>query len=382
VDPIDAAIAVVADLTLPVFGALLAYVYWCYLVPQLRARRARPAALVISGGLMAAAVLLLGLAAVEPAGALHLIVAGNLLVLVTFAAIPLLVRTTGGAGGPSDGRYAVSRILSDAFEAVERKDADRWEGAVRRMGSVYDPAAIGVRQAFRDYVRESAGELPPRDSTRGRLEAEVQRYVSGETMVQRRWVAGSVLIAFAVGVTPAIAAGEFGRTVCGDALTMATGTTGLPASPDTHARALLLNDAGPAFTLIRDAPMSLQQSAASRVDPATLDALREHGFVEAHNREWLRDDGTGLSNDAFAFSEPAGAAGYHRDVTRYACIYSEEAFVVPGGGVGLRIRYGSGDPIRDQVAWVDGNHRVVVAIGYREPPAGHEEIVALVDALR
>lgn len=54
-----------------------------------------------------------------------------------------------------------------------------------------------------------------------------------------------------------------------------------------------------------------------------------------------------------AFDTQKGALSYHQAVTAYACRYSSEVFSVPGGGVGLRILYGSGDPVRDQVAWID-----------------------------
>jgi hypothetical protein len=69
-------------------------------------------------------------------------------------------------------------------------------------------------------------------------------------------------------------------------------------------------------------------------------------------------------------------------VTAYACSYSVGTFEVPGGRVGLRIRYGTGDPIRDQVAWTDGNHRVLIAIGYQEAPADHAEVLSLAASLR
>jgi len=145
---------------------------------------------------------------------------------------------------------------------------------------------------------------------------------------------------------------------------------------------LLLDSPGPEFTLVWDAPMGIEEAAGSRVDTFTLRQLRDARFVEAHQRQWVRDDGTTLGNDVFRFATSEGAAGYHRLVTTYACRYSNETFDVPGGGVGLRIRYGSGDPIRDQVAWTDGNHRLLVAIGYVEAPADHAEILSLAARVR
>lgn len=145
---------------------------------------------------------------------------------------------------------------------------------------------------------------------------------------------------------------------------------------------LLLDSVGPDFTLVWDAPMGIEEAAGSRVDTFTLQQLRDARFVEAHHREWIRDDGTQLGNDIFRFATSGGAAEYHRLVTAYACSYSTETFDVPGGGVGLRIRYGSGDPIRDQVAWTEGTDRVLIAIGYQETPDDHAEVLDLVARLR
>jgi hypothetical protein len=162
-----------------------------------------------------------------------------------------------------------------------------------------------------------------------------------------------------------------------------------PASPPNSAAIgsgppsdLLLDSPGDEFTLVWDAPMGIEEAAGSRVDTFTLQQLRNARFVEAHQRQWIRNDGTTLGNDVFRFATSEGAAGYHRLVTTYACRFSTETFDVPGGGVGLRIRYGSGDPIRDQVAWTDGNHRLLIAIGYVEPPTDHTEILSLAASIR
>jgi len=124
------------------------------------------------------------------------------------------------------------------------------------------------------------------------------------------------------------------------------------------------------------------RAAASRIDTETLPQLRAAGFVSAYRRQWIREDGTSLGTDVFVFASQEGARGYHRAVTAYACRYSTESFAVVGGGVGLRIHYGSGDPFRDQVAWVDGNRRIVIAIGYRDDSRDHREVLDLVDRTR
>jgi hypothetical protein len=222
-------------------------------------------------------------------------------------------------------------------------------------------AAWGVRFLFAPI----AGVVHPSDSP--------SRQASSSAASR----AAAVLLGAALGLVPAVATGRAPFLVCPRADRAANGAsldTGIVAAPPGY----LLTDPGPEFTLVADYPMSIEEAAESRVDSLTLLQLREAGFVSAHRRIWIRDDGTLLGNDAFRFSDSDGATGYHRAVTRYACQYSNEAFDVPGGGVGLRIRYGSGDPIRDQVAWIDGGHRLVIAIGYRDPPDDHSEVLALV----
>lgn len=145
---------------------------------------------------------------------------------------------------------------------------------------------------------------------------------------------------------------------------------------------LLLEDPGPGFTWVWEGEMTLEQTAASRVDTETLPQLRAAGFVSAYGRQWIRDDGTSLGSDVLTFKSEEGALSFHRAVTAYACRYSTESFAVPGGGVGLRIHYGSGDPFRDQVAWIDGNRRILIAIGYRDDSRDHREILDMVEGTR
>jgi hypothetical protein len=140
----------------------------------------------------------------------------------------------------------------------------------------------------------------------------------------------AVVLGAALGLVPAVATGRAPFLVCPRADRAALG-----ASPNTRIVAdspvgYLLTDPGPEFTLVADYPMSIEEAAESRVDSLTLLQLREAGFVSAHQRLWIRDDGTILGNDAFRFSDSDGATGYHRAVTRYACQYSNETFDVPG----------------------------------------------------
>lgn len=194
-------------------------------------------------------------------------------------------------------------------------------------------------------------------------------------------VLGSYAVTFVAAIAIVVTmlnAGFIGQSVCGDArdAAEADGGIGRPSGM------LLLDEPGPDFTLVWEAPMTLEQSAASRVDTETLPQLRAAGFESAYHRQWIRDDGTSLGTDIFAFATTDGAQSYHLAVTDYACRYSSESFPVPGGGVGLRINYGSGDPVRDQVAWIDGNRRVVIAIGYRDDSGDHHEVLGWVARAR
>jgi hypothetical protein len=128
--------------------------------------------------------------------------------------------------------------------------------------------------------------------------------------------------------------------------------------------------------------MSMVEAAGTRYDPNTLNQLRDAGFLQAYWALWVRDSGTKLSTDLFVFAEQSGAVDYQRAVTRYACRYATEAFPIPGGGIGLQIRYGSGDPIREQAAWIVGPARAVIAVGHKEAPADHHELLDLVEQLR
>jgi hypothetical protein len=237
---------------------------------------------------------------------------------------------------------------------------------------VFGGAALLAAWGGQYLVVSVAGSEP---SSQPRLGQDPTPQPAGSRLV-------AVVLGAALGLVPAVATGRAPFLVCPRADRAAVG-----ASPNTGIVAesplgYLLTDPGPEFTLVADYPMSIEESAESRVDSLTLPQLREAGFVSAHQRLWIRDDGTILGNDAFRFSDSDGATGYHRAVTRYACQYRNETFDVPGGGVGLRIRYGSGDPIRDHVAWIDAGHRVVIAIGYREPPADHSEVLAMVAEAR
>jgi hypothetical protein len=105
--------------------------------------------------------------------------------------------------------------------------------------------------------------------------------------------------------------------------------------------------------------------------------LAEDGYVGGYGRDWETANGHSLSAEIFAFSTAAGAAKFHRQMTEYACRFSSEAFTGPANETGLRVNYTGGDPIVEQLGWVDGSFRIVVARSYASPPADHAGVVAL-----
>jgi hypothetical protein len=103
------------------------------------------------------------------------------------------------------------------------------------------------------------------------------------------------------------------------------------------------------------------------------------GFVGAYRRDWQTPEGRTLSAEIFEFASSAGAMQFHRQMTEYACRFSEQAFeTVFPASVGLQVRYSSGDPIVEQIAWVDGSRRLVVTQSFAQPPPDHAAVVELV----
>lgn len=219
-----------------------------------------------------------------------------------------------------------------------------------------------------------------------RIRRNAKRTVRRRVATGAAAMVGSYAMAFGLAIGTVVGltnTGLIGHSTCNDASAAAALEISVAGQPASSAMpSLLLQDPGPEFTWVAEGEMTLEQSAASRIDTETLPQLRAAGFASAYRRIWIRSDGTTLGSDVFVFESHAGALSFHQAVSAYACRYSTEAFAVPGGGVGLRIRYGSGDPFRDQVAWVDGNRRILIVIGYRHDSLDHSEILNLVDRTR
>jgi hypothetical protein len=380
---------------IPFICGSAAWYHVARLTPMLTARGARTEAHVIAGALTLSAILAFALIPVIGGGLWQL--APILLWLVNNLAPDVLVTVTGGPRPPAAAKAEVASILDDAQARLEAGDPEGWRAAVDRLQSASDPAASAVAHAMADYARELGRGIPPSPSIERRFHDEAQRYRYHSRPPPPVVAVLAPLLAIVVGLAPGLGAGAlrpallglthgFGAgifdPVCIEATDAAT-NGGSNESPSTVALStVLLDDPGADFTMVWEGQMTLEESAASRVDTMTLPQLRAAGFVSAYGREWIRDDGTMLVNDVFAFAEASGAESFHETATGYACRYSSETFGVPDGGVGLRILYGSGDPVRDQVAWIDENHRILMAIGYRDDARDHSEVLSLVARTR
>ena len=140
---------------------------------------------------------------------------------------------------------------------------------------------------------------------------------------------------------------------------------------------LTLVDPGVEARLVLDTGMGLQTAAASRHDPKAGEKLEADGFEAAYTRQWQTPDGRLLSAEVFRFATPAGATRFHREMTEYACRFSTLAFSGTGGETGLQVNYSTGDPVVEQLAWVDGPYRVVVSRSYTDRPLDHAGIIDL-----
>lgn len=149
-------------------------------------------------------------------------------------------------------------------------------------------------------------------------------------------------------------------------------------TPNTSLSHLVLVDPGVPATLVDDGGMGLERAGFSRHDPDARAKLVAAGFVGAYRRDWRTPEGRTLSAEIFEFASSAGAMQFHRQMTVYACRFSEQAFeTVFPASVGLRVRYSTGDPIVEQIAWVDGPRRLVVTQSFAQPPPDHAAVVEL-----
>ena len=356
--------------------ALLAVYHVGCVDPALRASQARGAARILGALITAVAVGATAFLPVISSPALWIAV--MIAWLGPVLAPLILVRLTGGPRPFQGGETRIAEVLAKASERVEARDPQGWREAIAELDSIHDPKVQPFLAAARGYADEIAAGAPAREETVARFQREYERAFRPPPL-GRATVVLTVMVAAVVGLLPGLVLGR--ASACDQAERLLAAERASDPAPSRPASAIHL-DPGSGFTLEGGGQLTLAEAAASRYDPDTLGQLQQAGFVSGSWAEWLRDTGTKLGIDAFEFETRSGALAYQQAVTRYACRYATSAFSIPGGGVGLRIRYGSGDPIRDQAAWVEETRRVVIAIGYRTAPADQSEILRLVDLAR
>ena len=153
-----------------------------------------------------------------------------------------------------------------------------------------------------------------------------------------------------------------------------------PANPAPLPDSLPYNPPEPGATYAFSFAMNLEQAATSRHDEDTRAQLVAAGFVAGHMRSWYAADGRGIQADVFEFETPEGAAEYQAAVTRHACQFANEAFRAPMSGIGLQVRYSTGDPIVEQISWIAGNRRYLVQVSERGIPPDHGRILAILES--
>lgn len=167
---------------------------------------------------------------------------------------------------------------------------------------------------------------------------------------------------------------------CGDAEQILGNAQPPPANFAVLADAMPSGPPEPGAQYAFEYAMNLDQTATSRHDPHTREQLIRSGYVGGHVKVWLAADGRGIEADVMEFTAPEGATAYQAEVTRHACEYANEAFEAPLGGVGLQVRYETGDPIVEQVSWVAGNRRYLVMVSELAIPSDHQRILDIMDA--
>jgi hypothetical protein len=290
-----------------------------------------------------------------------------------------LFRATGGERPvPPD----VEAVFSKVNQASERLEVGDVEGAAddaARLNSIRTPVTDRYIDLWQRFVgEEQARRSGKRESSRTTLKdirEEAERLWAPNTRPAPRLSLAVVGLAAIIGASPALVDA---RAYIGVELVLPTMAETAVSEPLPLERALL-SEPEPGATIIHEEPMDLDAAAESRHDPDTRDQLIEAGFVAAHARAWLAADGRVISADVFVFRDGAGALSFHRNVNRYACQFSNEAFAGPVNGVGLQVRRSNGDPIQEQITWVSGARRYAVSVYALAPPGDHQRVQRLAE---
>ena len=357
----------------------IAWYHVASIEPTLWARRARPIAVVLASLLSALVIGAIALLPILPGRA----VLALSIAWFAFVALPgFLSWITRGPRALHGDRGRAAKLMTLAADAIAVGDAAQWQEMMGALGRIEDPEARPFADAARQYAKEAAAGAPPRAETIARFRNEGQLYLAGRKKRHRVTNPLAIVLAAIIGFLPAMVLAKPNACDLAESLLASERRTLATADPNAEPNGPALLDPGAGYQSVGAGTMTMAEAAGTRYDPETLHQLERAGYVQGYWAAWVHESGTKLGADVFVFAHQSGAVDYQQAVTRYACRYATEAFRIPGGGVGLRIRYGSGDPIRDQAAWVVGPARTLIAVGYKEAPADHHQLLDLVEQLR
>jgi len=367
-------------------GLVAWYCLYC-LWPQLRFLGARRTLLVLFAAVIAGPSLVLAISAVVDVPRIAFGLSVLPVLLLTFVA-PWLVRVTGASPPKVGGMTDVLVRLQQANRSFEVGDIDAWRHDLRELDALRTPSTERYIDLWQQYGAEEAERRAgSRRSSRETLDAigTAATLLSAQAYGVRPRLRNTLVALAIVGaVLPQAAVAtvvpQFSADTCIQVnafLGRAIPSTGNQSADVQTLAALLLADPGTPATLVDDGALDLDTLAASRHDPNSRELLIQDRYMDGYAREWLTEDGRTISVEVLQFVEASGAAAFHRSMTNHACGYSNQAFGAPGGGVGLQIRYGSGDPIHEQIAWVVGARRMLVSRTFLVPPADHRDILDL-----
>jgi hypothetical protein len=288
-------------------------------------------------------------------------------------------------GGPRDDRAARDIQLEAQIAAAERSfrrgDVEMWAGELEGTAGTWTPGSVevhdSIRRALDAHRRREA--LPLLAERHRELERAIRSHWRPPVRV-RRVATAVTLVAFFGVAAPIIGSSAVHLRACIGAEFMSGRLDGPASTAQMPIAEAIVTDPEPGAELAFDEPADLAAAADSRHDSETLGQLESAGFVRGHLRGWLTTDGRTVQADAFEFATNQGALDYQRKVTSHACTYANEAFEGPNGGIGLQVRYSTGDPIVEQVSWVDGTRRYLVGVTHLEPPSTHDRVLRILAA--
>lgn len=280
-------------------------------------------------------------------------------------------------------------VVAAVHAAGQRLEVGDVEGALSDLRAARRAATPGTTAYADLWLQYANEEAQRRDGVRVSSRRTQEAMATEYTRIGSRRgrpalpiVALVIAAGAAISVAVPIARGALSPVAlaCGQAQPILAAAEAAPRTTPIADRSLshlVLDDPGVQATLVRDGAMGLERAAATRHDPRADEELAAAGFVAAYRRDWETPDGHTLSAEIFQFATPSGAAQFHREMTEYACRFSSEAFAGTGNETGLQVDYSVGDPVVEQLAWVDGPYRLVVARSYAAGPADHAGITDL-----